>query len=124
MQRYLFEGLAQLFNILLPVINRKFEDRRIRILRFTCSGIIIFNGTTYYCFNFNFHCWFCVWSLLWTKHKGLPPRKVSTPPTASQPVSLYEDVNTLPTSAEEHHEKDFELKENVAYGPSKTMSVK
>ena len=58
------------------------------------------------------------------KHKDLPPRKVSTPPTASQPVSLYEDVNTLPTSAEEHHGKDFELKENVAYGPSKTMSVK
>ena len=58
------------------------------------------------------------------KHKGLPPRKISTPPIASQPAPFYEDVNMLPTSAEEHHGNDFELKENVAYGPSKATSVK
>ena len=60
------------------------------------------------------------------KYKGLPciwpARKLSTPPKASQPVPLYEDVNMLP-GAKEHHGRDFELKENVAYGPSKSRSI-
>ena len=57
------------------------------------------------------------------KYKGPLARKILTPPIASQPVSLYEDVNMLPAGAEELHRKDFELKENVAYGPSKSLSV-
>ena len=34
----------------------------------------------------------------------------------------YEDVDVLP-NAVEHQEQNLELKENVAYGPSKSMSV-
>ena len=34
----------------------------------------------------------------------------------------YEDVDVLP-SAVKHQEQSLELKENVAYGPSKSMSV-
>ena len=42
--------------------------------------------------------------------------------TPSQPaVPLYEDVDTIP-SALEHQEQGLELKENVAYGPSKLSS--
>ena len=52
------------------------------------------------------------------KHKGPPARKISTPPIASQLVPLYEDVNVLP-GAKENQGVDFELKENVACGPSK-----
>ena len=58
------------------------------------------------------------------KYKGPLARKIPTPPKESPPVAFYEDVNMLPTSAEEHHGKDFELKENVAYRPSKATSVK
>ena len=36
----------------------------------------------------------------------------------NQPVTLYEDVNVLP-SAMEHQEQHLELRENVAYGPIK-----
>ena len=39
------------------------------------------------------------------------------------PVPLYEDVNVLP-SAVEHQEQGLELKENVAYGPSKSTTIK
>ena len=57
------------------------------------------------------------------KYKGLLIKNISSnSPIASQPVPLYEDVNVLPSTLE-HHEKDFELKENVAYGPSKSMSI-
>ena len=40
---------------------------------------------------------------------------------SSQPAAapLYEDVDVLP-SAVEHQEQGLELKENVAYGPSKS----
>ena len=36
---------------------------------------------------------------------------------------FYEDVDVLP-SAVEHQEQNLELKENVAYGSSKSTSVK
>ena len=45
--------------------------------------------------------------------------KQSSKQTPSQPDPLYEDV--LP-SAVEHQEQDVELKENVAYGPLRSMS--
>ena len=59
------------------------------------------------------------------KYKGpsRSARKIPTPPIASQPVPLYEDVNMLPAGAEELHRKDFELKENVVYDPIKFRSV-
>ena len=42
---------------------------------------------------------------------------------SNQPVvPLYEDVNVLPSDVE-HQERHFELKENVAYGPFKSMRV-
>ena len=42
---------------------------------------------------------------------------------SNQPVMpLYEDVNVLPSDVE-HQEQHLELKENVAYGPFKSMSV-
>ena len=46
------------------------------------------------------------------------------PPIASQPaaVPLYEDVDAL-ASAVKHQGKDLELKENVAYHPSKSSSI-
>ena len=37
-------------------------------------------------------------------------------------ASYYEDVDVLPNVVE-HQEQNLELKENVAYGPSKSMSV-
>ena len=49
-------------------------------------------------------------------------KKIPALPKPSQPVALYEDVDVLP-SAVEHQEQNLELKENVAYGPSKSMSV-
>ena len=54
------------------------------------------------------------------KYKGLSTKNISS--NSSQPAPLYEDVNVLPSSLE-HHEKDFKLKENVAYGPTKSMSI-
>ena len=45
--------------------------------------------------------------------------KQSSKETPSQPDPLYEDV--LP-SAVEHQEQDVELKENVAYGPLRSMA--
>ena len=35
---------------------------------------------------------------------------------------FYEDIDVLP-SAVEHQNQNFELKKNVAYGPSKSISV-
>ena len=51
-------------------------------------------------------------------------RKQSSSSLLNQPVALYEDVNVLP-SAMEHQEQHLELRENVAYAPSLsvTMSV-
>ena len=58
--------------------------------------------------------------------------KESSKETSNNPVSIasqlaaapyYEDVDVL-SSAVEHQEQNFELNENVSYGPSKTMSVK
>ena len=46
-----------------------------------------------------------------------------SPKNTNQPAApLYEDVGV--PSAVEHQEQDLKLKENVAYGPSKSMSVK
>ena len=46
-------------------------------------------------------------------------------PAADHPLSvpLYEDLNVLP-NAVEHQEQGLELRENVAYGPSKSMDIK
>ena len=54
--------------------------------------------------------------------KQTPSNPVSI---ASQPATaaVYEDMDVLP-SAVEHQERNLELKQNVAYGPSKSMSVK
>ena len=39
-------------------------------------------------------------------------------------ASYYEDVDVLPSAAAvEHQEQTLELKENVAYGPTKSTSV-
>ena len=48
-------------------------------------------------------------------------KKTQDNPTSSQPAAapLYEDVDVLPSAAE-HREQNLELKENVAYGPSKS----
>ena len=40
----------------------------------------------------------------------------------NQPMPLYEDVNVLP-SAVEHQEQGLELRENVAYGPTKSTII-
>ena len=45
-------------------------------------------------------------------------KKIGKPAAAP----FYEDVDVLP-SAMEHQERNLELKENVAYGPSKSISV-
>ena len=56
-----------------------------------------------------------------------PSKKTPNNPVsiASQPAAapFYEDVDVLP-SAVEHQERNLELKENVAYGSSKSKSVK
>ena len=53
-------------------------------------------------------------------------KQISSNPVsmASQPATaaVYEDMDVLP-SAVEHQERNLELKQNVAYGPSKSMSV-
>jgi hypothetical protein len=42
---------------------------------------------------------------------------------SSQPAAaLYEDIDVIPSAAE-HQEQGLELKENVAYGPSKSTSI-
>ena len=41
---------------------------------------------------------------------------------ANQPAPFYEDVDVL-LSVVEHQEQNLELKENMAYDPSKSMSV-
>ena len=56
------------------------------------------------------------------KYERSSKKIIPAPPKAHQPVTLYEDVNVLPRTVE-YHEKDFELKENVAYGPSTSMNV-
>ena len=47
-----------------------------------------------------------------------PSRGTPDHSSASQSIPLYEDV--IP-SAVEHQEQQLELKENVAYGPAKSM---
>ena len=44
-------------------------------------------------------------------------------PSSSQPVPFYEDVNVLPSAstAMEHQEQGFEMRENVAYGTQEPM---
>ena len=49
-------------------------------------------------------------------------RKYKQSSSLNQPVPLYEDVNVLP-SAVEHQEQGLELRENVAYGPSKSINI-
>ena len=50
-------------------------------------------------------------------------RKYKQPSSSlNQPVPLYEDVN-VPSNAVEHQEQGLELRENVAYGPSKSMTI-
>ena len=50
-------------------------------------------------------------------------KKTQDNPLSSQPAAAphYEEVNVLP-SAMEHQGQGLELKENVAYGPSKSNS--
>ena len=61
---------------------------------------------------------FCVNPIACNASRGTPDH-----PLANQPIPLYEDVNVLP-SAVEHQEQGLELRENVAYGPSKSMDIK
>ena len=53
--------------------------------------------------------------------------KVKPHVTTSQPpqVPVYEDIDaqTL-TSTMKHHEQGLKLKKNVAYGPSKSITIK
>ena len=64
----------------------------------------------------------CVCGHYFGRKSKQPSRGTPDHPLANQPVPLYEDVNVLP-SAMEHQEQGLELRENVAYGPSKSMNI-
>ena len=56
-------------------------------------------------------------------YKESPKMTQDVIPASSQPAApLYEDVDMLP-SAVKHQEQGLQMNENVAYGPSKSMSV-
>ena len=81
------------------------------------SSVVVFLITSIVIFITGFACGHCFSQKFKQSSKETPHPTDYPPSTSHHPTPLYEEVQS---SAEKHQEQDLELKENVAYGQSKS----
>ena len=81
------------------------------------SMVIVFLIASIVIFITGFACGYCFSQKVKQSSKETPHPTDYPPSTSYHPAPLYEEVKS---SAEKHQEQDLELKENVAYGQSKS----
>ena len=83
------------------------------------SSVIVFLTAFIVIFITGFACCYCLRQKFKQSSKETPHPTDYPPSTSCHPTPLYEEVQSR-ADYEKHQEQDVELKENVAYGQSKS----